>query len=45
VIELRQLTEEKLDLERSIDQLEQDYAAAELEYEGYRRYLASQNGG
>jgi hypothetical protein len=45
VIELKQLTEEKIDLARSIEQLEHDYAAAELEYEGYRRYLASQNGG
>ena len=45
VVELKQLTEEKLELARSIDRLEQDYAAAELEYEGYRRYLASQDGG
>jgi Protein of unknown function (DUF2799) len=40
VIELKQLTEEKLDLGREIDQLEQDYAAAELEYDDYRRRLA-----
>jgi hypothetical protein len=33
VIDLKQLTEEKIDLERSIDQLEQDYAAAELDYD------------
>jgi hypothetical protein len=39
-IELKQLTEEKLDLERSIDQLEQDRAAAEQEYDDYRRHLA-----
>jgi hypothetical protein len=39
-IELKQLTEEKLDLERSIDQLEQDHAVAELEYDDYRRHLA-----
>jgi Protein of unknown function (DUF2799) len=45
VIELKQLTEEKIDLARSIEQLEHDYAAAELEYEGYRRYIASQNRG
>ena len=45
VIELKQLTEEKLDLEREIDQLEQDYAAAELEYDDYRRHLAAQQGG
>jgi hypothetical protein len=45
VIELKQLTEEKIDLARAIDQLAQDYAAAELEYEGYRRHLASQVGG
>jgi hypothetical protein len=42
VIDLKQLTEEKIDLERSIDQLEQDYAAAELEYEDYRRRLGGQ---
>jgi hypothetical protein len=40
-IELKQLTEEKFDVERSIDQLEHDYAAAELEYDDYRERLAS----
>ena len=43
-IELKQLTEEKIGIERSIDQLEQDYAAAELEYEDYRRQLADLDG-
>jgi len=42
VIELKQLTEEKIDLERSIDELEQDYAVAELEYEDYRRRITDQ---
>jgi hypothetical protein len=41
-IELKQLTEEKIDLERSIDELEQDHAAAELEYEDYRRRITDQ---
>jgi hypothetical protein len=42
VIDLKQLTEEKIDLERSIDQLEHDYAAAELEYEHYRSRIGGQ---
>jgi predicted nucleic acid-binding Zn-ribbon protein len=42
-IEVRQLTQEKIDLERSIDQLEQDYAAAALEYDDHRRRIASQD--
>jgi hypothetical protein len=44
-IELKQLTEERIDLERSIDQLEDDYAAAERDYEDYRRKIADQRGG
>ena len=44
-IELKQLTEEKINVERSIDQLEHDYVAAELEYEDYHRHIADQNGG
>ena len=45
VIELKQLTEEKIALERTIDQLEHDYALAELEYADYRQQIASKNGG
>jgi hypothetical protein len=41
VIELKQLTEEKIDLAREIDRLEQEHAAAELEYEAYRGRLES----
>jgi hypothetical protein len=41
-IELKQLTEERIDLERAIDQLEHDYAAAELDYEDYRARIADQ---
>jgi Protein of unknown function (DUF2799) len=44
-IELKQLAEEKIDLERSIDELEDDYAAAEFEYEDYRRRMADEIGG
>ena len=33
VVELEQLTEEKLEVARSIDAIEHDYAAAELDYE------------
>lgn len=44
-IELKQLTEEKIAVEHSIDQLEHDYDAAELEYEDYRRQLADLDGG
>ena len=40
-IEVKELTEEKLDLERSIDRLEQDHAAAALEYDAHRRRIAS----
>ena len=45
VIELKQLTEEKIALERSIDELQQDYAAAEREYDDYRRQIANRQGG
>ena len=41
-LEVRQLTKEKIDLERAIDQLEQDYAAAALEYDDHRRRIAGQ---
>jgi hypothetical protein len=41
VVELKQLTEEKIDLARAIEQLEQDYGAAELEYEDYRRRMSA----
>jgi hypothetical protein len=44
-IELKQLTEEKISVERAIDQLEHDYAAAELEYEDYRKHVADLTGG
>ena len=44
VVELGQLTEERVELERAIDQLGQDYAAAELEYEAYRRSIAARPG-
>jgi Protein of unknown function (DUF2799) len=44
-IELKQLTEEKIDLERSIDQLEHDYEAAEFDYEDYRQNIANEYGG
>jgi Protein of unknown function (DUF2799) len=34
-VDLKQLTEERIELERAIDQLEDEYVAAELEYEDY----------
>ena len=40
-IELKQLTEEKVQLEGEIDQLEYDYANADREYQRYREYIAS----
>lgn len=43
-VELKQLTEERIDIERAIDRLEHDHAAAELEYESYRRRLAGEHG-
>jgi hypothetical protein len=42
VVELKQLTEEKIDLEQSIGDLEHDYAAAALEYENYRKQVVGQ---
>lgn len=44
-VEIQQLTEERIELTRVIEQLEQDYALAELEYETYRRELAGEPGG
>jgi hypothetical protein len=41
-IEVRQLTEQRLDLERSLARLEQEHAAAALEYDAQRRRIASQ---
>jgi len=41
-IEVKELKEEKRDLERSIGQLERDHAAAALEYDSQRRRIASQ---
>ena len=41
-IEVKELTEEKRDLERSIGRLERDRAAAALEYDSQRRRIASQ---
>ena len=40
-IELKQLFEEKAELEGSLHQLERDYAKAEREYEKYRREIAA----
>jgi hypothetical protein len=45
VVELKQLSEERIHLARSIDQLEHDHAAAELDYEDFRRHVAGQYGG
>jgi hypothetical protein len=45
VVELKQLSEERLNLARSIDQLEHDYDAAELDYEDSRRHVAGRYGG
>ncbi|MGH6918698.1 MAG: DUF2799 domain-containing protein [Geminicoccaceae bacterium] len=42
-VELKQLTEERIDLERAIDELEHDYAAAELEYHSYRSRIAGRH--
>jgi hypothetical protein len=41
-LDIEQLTQAKIDLERAIDQLEQDSAAAALEYDANRRRIASQ---
>ncbi|HSA82470.1 MAG TPA: DUF2799 domain-containing protein [Geminicoccaceae bacterium] len=43
-IELKQLAQEKIRLEQSIDQLEHDSAAAEQEYEAYRQHSAGPRG-
>ena len=43
-VNLKQLTEEKIELERAIDQLEDEYVAAELEYEDYRSKIADPHG-
>lgn len=40
-IELKQLTEEKVQLEGEIDQLEYDYTVADQEYRRYREYIAT----
>ena len=39
-VELKQLTEERVDIERSISQLETDLAHAEQDYQDYRESLA-----
>jgi hypothetical protein len=44
-IELKQLAQEKVRVEQSIDQLEYEYAAAEEEYEDYRMHSADRHGG
>ena len=44
-IELKQLAQEKIRLEQSIDQLEHDYAAAEQEYDAYRQHSSDRHGG
>ena len=44
-VEFKQLTEEKIDIENSIDQLEYDHAMAEREYEDYRSRIANRYGG
>jgi hypothetical protein len=43
-VDLKQLTEERIELERAIDQLEDEYVAAELEYEDYRSKIADPHG-
>ena len=45
VVELKQLSEERINLARSIDRLEHDYDAAELDYENFRRHVAGRYGG
>ena len=40
-VELKQLAQERLELERTIDRLEDEHAAAEREYEDYRRRIAA----
>lgn len=43
-IELKQLAQEKIRIEQSIDHLEYEYAAAEQEYEDYREHSAGRHG-
>ena len=45
VVELKQLTEEKVEVEQSIERLEQDYAAAERDYQHYRSRIAGRHQG
>ncbi|UCH72709.1 MAG: DUF2799 domain-containing protein [Rhodospirillales bacterium] len=45
VIELKQLTQEKVELEQSIRQLEIDYQAAQQDYEFYRSQMAGRYAG
>jgi DNA repair exonuclease SbcCD ATPase subunit len=40
-VELKQLAQERLELERTIDRLEDEHAAAEREYQDYRRRIAA----
>ena len=40
-VDLKQLTQERIDLERAIDRLEDEHAAAEADYEDYRSALAA----
>ena len=44
-IELKQLTQEKIEIEQAIKQLEIDYAAAQNEYENYRSQIAGRYSG
>ena len=43
-VDLKQLTEERIDLERAIGRLEDEHAAAEREYEHYRGAIAVRQG-
>ena len=45
VVDLKQLTEEKVEAEVRIRDLEAELAEAEHDYEDYRRYVASRYGG
>lgn len=45
IVEIKQLTEEKLELERAIPLLEEDYAAARYEYDDYRARVAPRYSG
>ncbi len=44
-VEIKQLADEKVELELAIHQLEQEYAAAKQEYEEYRIRIAPRRGG